>query len=168
MTTAYAGIGSRSTPATMRPVIADVATRCARNGIVLRSGGALGADAMFEYAAKVTGPWACATNEIYLPWPGFNGRVIGYALERPTPGAYEIAAAAHPAWHRCSASAQHLLARNAHQILGRDLASPVAFVVCWTPGGQLVGGTATALRIAQANGIPVCNLATPEGLGWWS
>jgi hypothetical protein len=35
------------------------------------------------------------------------------------------------------------------------------FVVCWTPGGLLKGGTAQAMRIAHAYGIPVFNLADP-------
>ena len=34
------------------------------------------------------------------------------------------------------------------------------FVVCWTPGGQLKGGTAQALRIATALNIPIINLGT--------
>ena len=55
-----------------------------------------------------------------------------------------------------------------HQILGRDLQSPVDFVVCYTPDGSLTGygtdtgGTATALRLAYRNNIPVINIKRPE------
>ena len=30
--------------------------------------------------------------------------------------------------------------------------------MCWTPKGDLVGGTATAIRIAIMNGIPLYNM----------
>jgi hypothetical protein len=32
-------------------------------------------------------------------------------------------------------------------------------VVCWTEGGLAVGGTATAIKLAERRGIPVVNLA---------
>jgi tRNA A37 N6-isopentenylltransferase MiaA len=32
-------------------------------------------------------------------------------------------------------------------------------VICWTPGGKTVGGTATAIRLAERNQIEVINLA---------
>ena len=56
-------------------------------------------------------------------------------------------------------------------MLGDDLDQPVSFVVCWTPGGEVTGGTGQALRIAadpQYN-IPVFNLALhrPEALWEW-
>ena len=41
-----------------------------------------------------------------------------------------------------------------------DQPDPVDAVTCWTPGGRVVGGTATAMRIAEAYGIPVINAAT--------
>ena len=52
--------------------------------------------------------------------------------------------------------------RNCHQILGYDLQSPVDAVVCWTPDGNVVGGTATAIRIALKYNIPVFNLGCAD------
>ena len=52
--------------------------------------------------------------------------------------------------------------RNCHQILGYDLQSPVDAVVCWTPNGNVVGGTRTALLLAQDAGIPIFNLGRPD------
>lgn len=81
-----------------------------------------------------------------------------------------MAAAHHPAWERLGRGARSLHARNCHQILGRDLNDPAAFVVCWTPDGATTdpgpstGGTGQALRIAAAHGIPVFNLARDEDL----
>ena len=49
-------------------------------------------------------------------------------------------------------------ARNTHQVLGADLKIPSLFVVCWTKDGQLKGGTAQALRLADLHSIPIYNL----------
>jgi hypothetical protein len=70
----------------------------------------------------------------------------------------------HPAWDILSQGAQKLHARNVHQILGPDLSrpTPVEFVLCWTPDAQVVGGTATAIRLAQDRNIPVYNLADED------
>ena len=69
-----------------------------------------------------------------------------------------IASEVHPAWDRCNEWAKGMHSRNCHQILGYDLQSPVDAVICWTPDGRVVGGTATAIRIAMKYDIPVFNL----------
>jgi hypothetical protein len=50
------------------------------------------------------------------------------------------------------------MARNYRQIRGLD-APDSKFVICWTPNGELKGGTAQAIKIAKNYGIPVFNLA---------
>ena len=80
-------------------------------------------------------------------------------MERPCSEAYRIAAYHHPAWERLSPGVRALMARNVHVLLGSDLRSPAAFFACWTPGGEVVGGTGHAIRVALAHGIPVVNLA---------
>ena len=73
-----------------------------------------------------------------------------------------IASEVHPAWDRCNEWARGMHSRNCHQILGYDLQSPVDAVICWTPDGAVVGGTATAIRIAMKYDIPVFNLGTKD------
>ena len=73
-----------------------------------------------------------------------------------------IASEVHPAWDRCNEWARGMHSRNCHQILGYDLQSPVDAVICWTPDGAVVGGTATAIRISMKAGIPVFNLGVPD------
>ena len=68
----------------------------------------------------------------------------------------------HPAWNRCSLAARKFHARNCHQILGYGLNLPVKFVVCWTPRGEVIGGTGQALRIAKHHNIPIINLANTD------
>lgn len=61
-------------------------------------------------------------------------------------------------WNNCNDYAKGMHSRNCHQILGYDLKSPVDAVVCWTPEGKFIGGTRTALLIAQKENIPIFNL----------
>ena len=73
-----------------------------------------------------------------------------------------IASEVHPAWDRCNEWARGMHSRNCHQILGYDLQSPVDAVICWTPDGAVVGGTATVIRIAMKYNIPIFNLGVPD------
>lgn len=144
----YAGIGSRETPASAQARFALMAFDLADAGWILRSGGAEGADAAFEGGLASHHP-----REIFLPWPGFNAHRSRFCA--PTREALELAAQFHPAWDRLTQGARRLHARNMHQILGADLQSPVAFVLCWTKEGKGAGGTGQALRLAQSRQIPV-------------
>ena len=69
-----------------------------------------------------------------------------------------IASEVHPAWDKCNEWTRGMHSRNCHQILGYDLQTPVDAVICWTPKGNVQGGTATAIKIAVKNNIPVFNL----------
>jgi len=167
---AYAGIGSRATPPAVLDLMARAASWLSAEGWVLRTGMATGADQAFYRGASTRGPL-----ELYLPWPTFEAGAYSpaegpeqFVLDEPSPAAYELAARFHPAWSRLTRGVRALHARNCHQVLGADLASPARFVVCWTPDGSLngrgrqVGGTGQALRIARDHDIPVFNLARPD------
>ena len=119
----YAGVGSRATPEPVLDLMRRCATRLEVLGYTLRSGGANGADTAFEEG--------CCRKELYLPWPGFNGRQSEF--QTVCNKALALAASLHPRWERLSSPARRLMARNCYQILGTDLASPVDFVLCWTP-----------------------------------
>jgi len=156
----FAGIGSRSTPLGILEAMKDIAGICIMQRYTLNSGGADGADAVFEEAYDLFN----VPMNIFLPWPKFNNNFSNYT--RPKPKAYEIAAEIHPAWQFLKPQGQALIARNMHQILGWDLKSPVEFVVCWTPDGLehyenysvRSGGTGAAIALASHNNIPVFNL----------
>ena len=134
----FAGIGSRETPDDILNIMANVSSSFTQQGFFLRSGGAEGADKAFEKAS--------------------SGSVI-YRPEDATPESIAMAELYHPNWKLCSPYARLLLARNCHIILGDDLKSPVEFVVCWTPGARLVGGTGHSLRLALKHKIKIYNLA---------
>jgi hypothetical protein len=148
----YTGVGSRRAPPSVEGRFKEVVLRLSELDYIARSGAADGPDTWVErYATK---------SQIFLPWYDFNGNRS--LLYTPTPYAFEIAAAVHPAWERLKPTGKKLHARNAHQVLGANLQTPSDFVVCWTPGAKIVGGTATAIRIAQKYGIPVFNLAEDD------
>lgn len=152
----YTGIGAREhVPLGVLVWMSLTAMLLEYHGYTLRSGGAKGSDKAFE--AGVLG----SLKEIYLPWKGFKGNTS--KLFTSSAEAVKLAAKFHPAWDRCSTIARKFHARNSHQILGRYLDSPSEFVICWTKGGEMVGGTAQALRIAQAFSIPIINLGSEDG-----
>ncbi len=126
-------------------------SKLSEKGYTLRSGGADGADSAFEKGAK--------KKEVF------------YANDC-TNDAMSTVDIYHPAPDRLSNYAKKLMGRNAMQILGKDLNSPVAFVVCWTPDGCIsddersisTGGTGQAISIASKNNIPVFNLQRKDHL----
>lgn len=65
-------------------------------------------------------------------------------------------------WNRCNDWAKGMHSRNCHQIFGYDLNSPVDAVICWTPNGNIQGGTATAIKLALKANIPVFNLGRKD------
>ena len=150
----YAGIGSRNTPIDVMNAMTKTAKWLEKFNYVLRSGGAKGADTAFEQG--ITNP---------------NMKQIFYQNDA-TEEARKIAKRYHPAWDRMSNFAKNLHGRNAFQILGRDLETPVDFVICWTPDGAEThkdrqyetGGTGTAISIANANGIRVYNFANENSI----
>ena len=154
----YAGIGSRGTPADVLELMTSLSAALERDGMILRTGGAEGADMAFE--AGISDP---ANRIIYIPWKGFSGRgdelnvVSSYTAVHA-----EIAAGAHPRWGFCGRGARALHTRNVAQVLGDDCETPSEFVICWTVTGGAHGGTGQAIRIAEGAGIPVVNLRLEE------
>lgn len=179
---AYAGIGSRRTPAAVLAAMADLAETLGRAGCVLSTGGADGADRAFESGALRTD----APVTVHAPWSGYNGYRPGREPESdidvrvPDPNdavqgqSYlDLARRHHPAWERCGRGVRALFVRNVAILaaaLGDDgTALPVLAVVAYTPNGlptgRDAGGTGHTLRVAGELGIPPINVApnaTPD------
>ncbi len=154
----YAGIGSRETPCHVLATMQQLGKTMALEGWTLRTGNCIGADQSFAKGANEVNPKLV---ELYLPWIGYEAEsiVLGNKLYTPGSEAYRIAAKHHPAWHKCNQATQAMHARNVEIILGAKLDQLVQQVICWTPGSKTIGGTAMGIRIAQAWGIEVRNLA---------
>lgn len=153
----YAGIGSTETPEEICSLMSDIASQLCNMGYWLRSGGAPGADSAFELPVAFN-------KEIYLPWPRFNGN-RSPLFEGENYWAAGVAAKYHPVWERLGEGARKLHTRNVCPVLGaRPHSAKSRFVVCWTEGGRVAGGTAQALRIAADQKIPIFNLYNEAAL----
>lgn len=158
---AYAGIGSRKTSADILTTMRRCARFLGKSGMVLRSGGADGADAAFEAGCDSV----AGQKEIFLPNRRFNGNPS--PLWEVSPRAFEIAERIHPGWNFLSSASKRLHARNCNQILGENLDNPVAFVVFWAPLDKHQvpkGGTRTAVVLAHEHKIPC---VTHGADGWY-
>ncbi|MCC2107967.1 MAG: hypothetical protein KDJ40_10565 [Hyphomicrobiales bacterium] len=169
---AYAGIGSRETPADICALMTQIARVLDARGMILRSGGADGADNAFAIGARI------GHREIFTPWKTFQPKagpfipdtipLAGSKYELP---ALHLAAAYHPTWDvpfgqrgHLTQGAKRLHARNCQQMLGETLGNLSAFVICWTKDARGGGGTGQAIRLARAHGVPVFDLADPQTL----
>jgi hypothetical protein len=168
-TMTYAGIGSRRTPAEMLPLMTELAKELAAKGYTLNSGAAEGADSAFEAGAstkKDIFPGNIKTGkrelmiaeEIHPNWGAMIAAAKRNAIQK---GKNPEAAAAYVA---------NLMARNTNQVFGKNLDTPVDFVLAYTPDNLTdytkrtidSGGTGQAIDMASRKGIPVINMAGPN------
>ena len=133
----YAGIGSRETPRSILDIMTSCASRLEALNYTLRSGHAIGADTAFECNVH--------KKEIFI-------------ADDATSDSIELASQFHGYWDKCSSYAKKLHGRNSMILLGKNLDTPVRFVICWTKDGKDTGGTGLGIRIAEAYKIPVFNL----------
>ena len=152
----YTGIGSRETPKDVCEKIEYIAVILYHASYTMRSGGADGADAAFETGVDRVSKDKLG-KRIYVPWKGFGSNRPEHTHKIHLK-AFTIASRIHPAWNRLTAGAKKLHARNIHQVLGDDLKTPSQFLICWTRGGEPIGGTRTAIICAEMCHIPVYNL----------
>lgn len=160
----YTGIGSRQAPPDILAYMHRLAQRLAALNYMLRSGAANGSDAAFEAGCLSVG----GESEIWLPWTGFNNHADTGLY--PTEAHMTMAASVHPAWGSLGKGPKALHGRNTGQVLGKDLATPSLFTVCYTLDGceseatrkRDTGGTATAIVLSDRNQVPVFNLAKPD------
>lgn len=153
---AYTGVGSRETPKDIMEMMTRVATVLDEDiGITLRTGGADGADRAFEFGVENR-----SRAEIYLPWKGFNNYCddMDGVFWTYTQDHVDVAREVVGHWKFLSETHKKFHIRNVAQVLGESCSDPSLFLVCWTPNGNVVGGTATAIKVAAKNGIPVYNM----------
>lgn len=175
----YTGVGSREAPSAILTLMEDIGEKLASQGWTLRSGGAIGADQAFERGmfkfAGLDAPYTWTPAEIYLPWSGYEGHFkdthgglnilpshIRLDIESIAEG---MAMAVHPAWEACKQGAKKMHTRNVFQVLGQTLDEPSKMLIAWTrldKNGNPKGGTATAIKLANENGVSTFNLNKAE------
>lgn len=152
-TMTYAGIGSRETPKEVMDQMTELAKELESRGYTLRSGGAQGADTAFEKGVT-------SKKEIFPGAQKSGEREMKIAREiHPNPNALDNSKNPAFVWN--------LMARNTNQVFGKNLDTPVDFVIAYTQDGLTdytkrsikSGGTGQAIDMASRKGIPVINLA---------
>lgn len=149
----YTGVGSRETPMNILKVVRRIANILRKEGWILRSGGARGADTHFEKGAL-------NKKEIFHPHKDYDC----------WDEAKDIAQQHHPMFNKLTPTSQKYIIRNTFQVLGRDLENPSSFVICWTSDGAVTdsersketGGTGQVISIADTYDIPLYNLSRSE------
>lgn len=158
----YTGVGTRYPPHFAVYLAGVVAVEMYNRGLVLRSGAARGMDRAFEDGHDEA--WFKSggdpLKEIWLPEKGFEKSTS--PLYNIHPDAYHIARRIHPNWKACDTFSRNAHARNIHQVLGKDLKTPSVALLCYTDGGEDVGGTRTAIVFAKELGIPVFNFGNKD------
>jgi len=162
----YAGIGSRRTPSHVRELMRSLGMHFALNGWTLRSGGASGADAAFEYGCDK----AKGEKEIYLPWQEFRSNPSPFF--NVTESAINMARKYHSSWNSLTDKAKKLHGRNSYQVLGYYLIDPCDLIICYagdcceTHADRSIstGGTGTAISIGDNHKIPIINLARKDSI----
>ena len=148
----FSGIGSRSTPDNIMSKMKSISHYLTSKGFYLNSGGATGADSAFEEGAIFE------KRRIYLPKEGFNKKHSNGKEYIVPPYNEELIKKYHPKFEALTKDGRLFMSKNSYQVLGYTLEKPVDFVVCWTEGGKMKGGTAQAMRIAMDYNIPIFNL----------
>ena len=148
----YAGIGNRVLPKGAESLIKDAAERMNALQYVCRTGGAPGADALFEKYAQ--------SSIVYLPWRGFNGHgspaIIAGEMDTYAM-AVDFLRNIFDYFDAMDSKSQKFYVRNLFILHGADLNSIVDRVIFYNT--QTTGGTVATIKMAKFMGIPVENLA---------
>jgi len=151
----YAGIGSRNTPKILLPYIKILTEILYIHNYVLRSGGAKGADSMFENSLNSI---PNINLNIYKDIFYSNDAEIWSFIEVLKHFPNDREKGTFNFW---KPYVKGLMARNMMQVLGKNNDKRVDFVVCWTPvnyyNNSDCGGTGYAIRCALAYNIPIFN-----------
>lgn len=156
----YAIVGNREAPTHVLGSMTRLAKELDSHGFTCRIDGGEGPSAAVE-------PLECR-KELTIPWKGFNEKESNFSYNQPE--SFEIAKLFHPTYDNMKPAAQAFLARNARVIMGRDLKSPIMFLICWTEDGvesmkdktSRTGFAGHLIAMASALGVPVYNMQRPD------
>lgn len=181
-TMTYAGIGSRETPIDIQKEMYRIGKELESLGYTGQSGGAPGADKAFEGANQ---PWekddgtVAGTKEFtkskanVTRWAQYDkGRnaptnMVVFKATDSNDTVRKIAREIHPKKQDLSEKdGLNLHARNTFQVFGKNLDTPVDFVLFYAKEqkGSIrpEGGTGQAVEMARLKGIPTINMANSD------
>lgn len=157
---AYAALSNKNAPEEVVETMRRLVHKLNDEGYTLRTAGNEGPEESLEAQTE--------QKEVHIPWKGFNNRESRF--NRNDNNAIEIVQAFHPTFASLKPAVQAIIARSAHVILGKDLRSPVRFLVCWSEDGlenakdRSIKSGYMGMPVAVANSlsIPVFNLKNAD------
>ena len=175
----YAGIGSRETSIDIQKEMYKIAKELESLGYVGQGGGAIGADKAFEGANQ---PWekedgtVAGTKEFTISksnvtkWAKYSdgkniaSKFVVFKSSDSNDKVRNIAKEIHPKKQKLSEKdGLDLHARNTFQVFGKNLDTPVDFVLFYAQEQKdsirPKGGTGQAVEMARLKGIPTINMA---------
>ncbi|AGY56608.1 hypothetical protein [Gloeobacter kilaueensis] len=151
----YTGAGATHAPPDICALVVLTAQHLASTGMILRTGVDKGADAAFAAGAG-------ERREIYAPHTGAGGYKDGIVIgdAEVIQQAVAVAVGLHPDWRSYNDFSRRAHLRRVFQMLGKDLRTPSAFLICWAPteDGVVEGSVRTAVALAHERAIPAYNL----------
>ena len=164
----YTGVGSRDLPDNIKHLMVRLAIELSERGYTCTSATQGGADLAFQEGCSI----AKGEAEVYIPWSGFNKEQSkpfnGEFIKFFTPNESSFIKARDYlvdkdiiTWFdKMKQGAQKLHCRNYYQVKGKgDVLSDVCFYYCnETKSGEPTGGTRTAVKICDEEGVKSFNL----------
>lgn len=152
----FAATGNRNIPDADMERMLNICKTLISKGYTLRTGGLDGPDDILFKQIKDL--------ELYLPWRNFSDK--DSKLYFNTKECLEIAKRHHPAFDSLKPAIQAFLGMNTRMILGKDLKSPVIFVLGWSEDGaellrektSKTGSFGHVIALAHSRKIPVFNI----------
>lgn len=156
----YTGTGASQVPSDIAALLLLTAQHLLAQGMILRTGPSKGTDAACALGA-------CAQRQVFLPHSGASGYKDGTVVSdlETIKRASVIASTVHPNWKTYNDFQRKAHTRAVYLVLGSDLISPSAYIICYAPINdrkQVEGTTRTVLALANERRIPVYNLSELE------
>lgn len=112
---------------------------------------------------------AASKPEVHLPWKDFNQKNSNFSFV--TDQALEMTRKFHSGFDGLSPAVQKIVSSSVRCILGKAIASPALFLVCYSEDGAesyrekttKTGNLSLPLRVASELGIPVFNFGKRDG-----
>lgn len=117
---------------------------------------------------------AAVKPEVHLPWKDFNQKNSGFSFV--TDQALEMTRKFHSGFDGLSQAVQKIVSSSVRIVLGKGIASPALFLVCYSEDGAesyrekttKTGNLSLPLRVASELGIPVFNFGKRDGFSRFS
>lgn len=160
---ACACLANPGAPEETKSVFEKLAHYLVSRGFTVRTSGGKDGEEAFQKGAgeKV---------EVHIPWKGFDNQTSQFCKTKDE--AKEVVRQFSPSFESLSKGVQTIIASKAHVVLGKELTSPIQFLVVWSLDGaetrkectSKTGFVSTPIKIAESLKIPVFNLKRQDAL----